>query len=282
MAYGTCKLTKSTGKLVRSHLLPKALTKTPEPGLARAEGFDLGRPVRRFDGWYDSGIVTRKGEDILSRYDDFAIKELRRLKLVWSGWQDPGELDGIDLLQPDGSAGLGRLAAPGAKRLRLFFLSLLWRAAVTDLVGYRVPMDGDRLEELTRMVAEGDPEPLSFFPVTLTQLTTKGPWHNAGPRLLTKKYPSEEPNADVDVDFYRFYLEGLIAHIDDDRTDAIASRFGSYALGSGEEIIALTRPYEGSHQAEWLEVLMLNSLENHADVVNRIFRMDREVSTRRP
>lgn len=268
MAYGKCLLTGKSGKLVKSHLLPKAVTRTPEGGESRLDGYDGGRPTQRFDSWYDRSICTRDGEDILAKYDDWAITELRRLKLIWSGWKDSVSLPATDIEWSGNDAfGLRTLRSNNAERLRLFFLSLLWRAAVTSLRGYRIVIDANSVELLRKMLVMGNVEPMDQFPVVLTQLTTRGPWHNAGPRMLdlVPDQPSEETS------FVRFYFEGLIAHVYCDATGTLASKLGSLAVGQNNDFVVYARPFENSAQADWLRDVIAMNLRDHSDTVTRIF-----------
>lgn len=83
----TCKLTGKTGNYVKSHIIPKALTRPRVPGskfLQLDPLYDGTRYIRRSDSWYDKGTVTREGEDYLSDLDSFAIDQLRLHGLVWS------------------------------------------------------------------------------------------------------------------------------------------------------------------------------------------------------
>lgn len=249
---------------MRSHLLPKALTRTPEPGLPRVDGHDGQRPVRRFDSWFDPSMVTRTGEDILTYYDDWAIKELRRLKLVWSAW---GEAEALPTNDIEERTGLRHLESASAPRLRLFFLSLLWRAASTSLQGYRLSLPDNQIEMLRKMIVNKDAAPSGFFPVVLTQLTTKGPWHNAGPRAMSLA-PDDQT---APIPFFRFYFEGLIAHIYDDVSGTFAEKLESLALSDDNYINVLTRPFEESAQHDWLQEVITVNVRNHYDEVERIF-----------
>lgn len=269
MAYGRCKLTGRDGKLVKSHLLPKSVTRTPEPGLPRVDGYNCGRPVKRFDSWYDPFLVTRAGEDILSDYDDWAVKELRRLKLIWSSWADLDSLPTEDVQSPQESTiDLRPMQCKDVGKLRLFFLSLLWRAASTSLGDYRIPLSSDNIETLRKMIVSRDPEPFFLFPVTLIQLTTKGPWHIAGPRLM--HLPLED-KAEEPTPFFRFYFDGLVAHIYDDVTDRVAQGLGPLALRNDPQILVLARPFEDSAQHEWLQEVITVVGRDHFETVERIF-----------
>jgi hypothetical protein len=73
MTNGVCKLTGNSGKFVRSHLIPKALTR---PSVAGGYFISAGpgiRPKKSWSSWYDEELVIRKGERILADYDDWAI-----------------------------------------------------------------------------------------------------------------------------------------------------------------------------------------------------------------
>lgn len=273
MTYGRCKLTGLEGKMVRSHLLPKALTRTPIAGVPRVEGYPDGRPIKRFDSWYDTKLVTRAGENILSALDDWAIKELRRLRLLWSSWGQDGEPFKSADHDPIGDTEWGTRTCETTDpiRLRLFFLSLLWRAANTDIWQYGIRLSDERNALLRDMLNSGSAEPLDAFPVALIQLTTKGPWQNVGPRVELKRI-GESPDAPgAERRFFRFYLDGLIIHIDDDETDAGHDRHGKLAIGKDRSFAALTRTYEGSYQEEWLNDILIANFQNYRTLVDSMF-----------
>jgi len=235
MTIGSCKLTGTKGKFVKSHLLPQALTK---PSLAGQPFIEAGlgrRPVRRYTSWYDKELVTREGEDILENYDSWGISELRRLKLIWSSWGPmlslaTGDLTRLPVIGPTGH-GIRRLACRDPAKFRLFFLSLLWRAAATsrpEFDAVQLP-EGD-LRSLSAMVREGNPAPLDFYPATLVQIASQGPVHNFGP--LT-----EDSDIDVGEDrpwrrhIFRFYTD-----------------YGAISVGFGLELAVQTKPAIGSLQ----------------------------------
>ena len=77
---GLCKLTKTSGKFVKSHIIPKALTRPTVRGnkfIQKSVTSAQSLYIKRADSWYDQGIVTREGENYLSDFDAHAIKELR-------------------------------------------------------------------------------------------------------------------------------------------------------------------------------------------------------------
>lgn len=64
------------------------------------------------------------------------------------------------------------------------------------------------------MVRDGNPEPLEFYPVSLIQLSTLGVRHNHTPLAQSKPIPDLTGGQTTTKNpFFRFYFDGLIAHI---------------------------------------------------------------------
>jgi hypothetical protein len=199
---GTCKLTGKNGIYVKSHIIPKALTRPSKPGNQFFQPDPLNknkRYIRRSDSWYDKTIVTREGEDYLSELDSHAINELRELGLLWSS----------ERIRPPASSSQQELAVVQFKapdKIRKFFLSLLWRSAVSSLPEFReINLPICKIERLRQILIGEQQDDLSFFPTTLVQLPFKGPAHNF--------IPLKQELGNSGKEIYRFYMDGLIAHM---------------------------------------------------------------------
>jgi hypothetical protein len=158
---GLCRLTQTPGKFVKSHLIPLAFTKPESPGLPLIESGPGKRPIRKWTSWYDAQLVTSEGEAILQAYDGWAVSELRRHKLVWSGWGPMLRLsvEGFNAF-PGTPWGVRRVTGIDPVRLRLFFLSLLWRAAASQLDGFNeVSLREAELARIRGMVVDAQHEP---------------------------------------------------------------------------------------------------------------------------
>lgn len=210
---GICQLTGDEGDFVDSHLLPKALTKAGglQNGLIQA---GRGRrPERRHSSWYDNSLVTSKGEKILADLDDWAIRELRCHQLVWSGWGPMHQLK-VQSIVPNSPFGIRILKGADWKRLRLFFLSLLWRAAATRRYEFdEISLEASDREMLRDMIVAGNAEPIEYFGLQLIQLSTMGVEHILTPIADIKSIGSDLGDP-YEVPFFRFYFDGLIAHFD--------------------------------------------------------------------
>lgn len=251
MAKDKCKLTGDEGRFVKSHVIPKALTLPEAPGLPFIQGGSGKRAVRRWHSWYDKTIVTEQGEALLSLYDDWAIKWLRENKLVWSGWGPLVKLGSMHTLIPGTDWGVRSIKVDQPEMLRLFLLSLLWRAAVSSLSEFdEVRLTDDEIEKLRKMLVDWNPEPYDYYPASLTQFSTMGVIHNMVPIAQDKVVPAFLGVKEYVQPIFRFYFDGLVAHMH--RTDeANMGRDRSNVIaGAGPNLVVTTIEFEGSFAQE--------------------------------
>ncbi len=247
---GVCRLTGTRGRFVRSHLLPLALTRPDTPGMPLVQYNSGSHPTRRWTSWFDDRLVIREGEDILSDLDNWAIRILRQKKLLWSGWGAAASLQ-EEYTPIDGTPwGIRRVEGIDPRRLRLFFLSLLWRAAATSRPEFReVELPAEHVETIGRMLRDGEPGALEFYPTTLTQLSTRGLAQNIVPLAQQKKIPNLPGLGHRTMPFFRFYLDGLVAHVNRQVTGSI-DQFRPGLVGEDDSLVLSTVTYEGSFQRE--------------------------------
>lgn len=263
--FGTCRLTGKHGKFVKSHIIPRALTKSEVAGEPRWQA-GQGRAVsKRFDSWYDPQLCTQAGEDILAAIDGAAITELRRCKLVWSGWEGAQTLGSEHQQLGDTPHGIRKLEKIDLGLLRRFFLSLLWRTAASERWEFgEVQIPDADLSQMRDLILSGDPGPIDFYPISLTQLSTVGPSHNLTPILMTKEMPEIEDCPARSVDLIRFYFEGLIAHIHRHNSDnGETSGMGPLVVGGAGNLIVPTVTFEASFQAENLFAIMSTAIQEN-------------------
>jgi hypothetical protein len=255
MGYGVCKLTGNSGTFVKAHLLPKAVTRPTVAGEYFISGGEGSRPKKSWSSWYDEELVIRKGEDILARYDNWAIAELRRLELIWSGW---GASTSVETWLPSKPAGFGLRLVECADpdKLRLFFLSLLWRAAATTLPAFdKISMRPVELELLRTMVLDGIPRPLDFYPTSLLQIVPRGDPHNIGP------FPTDFS--------FRFYFDGLIAHMFRD-VKIDLENVGQCFVGFSPTFWVQTQTFEHSFQLANIKQHILEGETQWQEVIGRL------------
>lgn len=273
---GLCKLTRSQGKLIKSHIIPKALTRPEEAGRPFIQSGAGTHPIRRWDSWYDPRLVTQEGEDILTALDTPAIDILRRNKLVWSSWGPMQRLPTADhqTLASETGWGVRKIEGIEPKCLRLFFLSILWRAAASGLPEFKeVKIPFNDLETLRQMIISQNVEPISFYPTTLIQLSTLGQIHNFTPLIQEKTIPGFGEGPDKHIPIFRFYFDGLIAHVHNHANDGgFTESLGELIVGANTTLMVSTVTYEESFQRKNLEVLKDEAFGAWPDVMAKLLK----------
>lgn len=247
---GVCQLTGTRGPFVDSHIIPRALTRLSTTGEKYVEtgiGLDV---QRRADSWYDGRLVTRVGEDILSDIDSKAISELRSHRLVWSGWGSDDRLESDEILSADGHGNhrLVRFSYPDA--LRIFFLSLLWRAAASTRPEFsQIVLAASDLEDLRIRVLNQNPGPPQDYPIQLFQLVTRGAAHNRTPLLEHKRVINPDCSLGPEISYARFYFDGLVSHIHLARQHDLGAYYLNTCLGFVDDSIVFTHKFDASRTA---------------------------------
>ena len=272
MTIGTCKLTLKPGKFVKSHLIPLAFS-APSEGCYFIDGAPGGRPTRRPTSWYDRELVTRSGEDILADLDSFAATELRKARLVWSGWGKEAELKDDIIPYPNSELFVRVVPDLDVLKLRVFFLSLLWRAAASDMPqNSDVSLQERDLEKLRLMVLNKSPYPLSFLPIHLTQLVTRGARHNLGPMKMTAPLGAGTGNGPLVLNSYRFYFDGLIANIHTNVSEKFHSEASVIYVGGDTSLIANCVSFEDSFQASNMAQHGYEAITNHQHIMCKLLK----------
>lgn len=109
----------------------------------------------------------------------------------------------------------------------------------------------------------GDP---TFYPVTLTQLSTRGPRQNLSP--LSQEIPSHD-GENRSYPIFRFYFDGLIAHIH--RSSApVADPENPTTLGATNAIVIPTVTYETSSQHTNLQAGIHDAYQEHSASMRKL------------
>ncbi len=256
---GVCKLTLEKGKFIRSHLIPQALTKPEVTGGIMKQIGEGSRPKKATSSsWYDYELVIRKGEDVLTEYDTSAINILRDHQLIWSSWKESFISD-TRFHIIDENYGVRELSGLNWKSLRLFGLSLLWRACNSSQAGFcdiKIPK-GD-LEKIRILLINRDCGAIHFYPIKFCQLATKGKIHNQTPFVRKFELPKRcEVTKSRYLNIVRFYFDGLIMHIHLSKTLKQIKGFDQQILGfNSNRLIIPTVSYEVSFQRENMESIV--------------------------
>ncbi|MGE8631695.1 hypothetical protein [Achromobacter denitrificans] len=263
-ARGICRLTGIEGNFVDSHILPRALTCPPTTGEKIRETALEQRPISRPPSWYDNRLVIRAGEDILEAIDTQAIDQLRKHMLVWTSFPHdaPFANEEIMSLGADANFGVRVLHVDDARALRLFFLSVVWRAAESTRGEFEeVQLPPAVLQDIRERVRAKDPGDPWDYPIFLDQIITRGPWHNRTPIMESLAVPDEARTGVLMLSCVRIYLDGLVAKVvvtDADKLNREDS--SSLVLGASHALSIAARTFEESRTSrDMIEVMEDNA-----------------------
>lgn len=267
----TCKLTGKVGRGVKSHIIPRAFTDKNLDKVTRLQS-GLGQPPRLLHtSWYDEKIVTREGEDILAKIDSSAATEIARLGLTWRhhpivGTSQRHKLteDGHELICFEGT---------NTNVLRRFFLSILWRAAVSKRTEFReIIVDVMSLNKLKKIVSGDIEGSISDFPCTLTVITTKGQPQNLTPLRQTIDVPPIKDFQGGKVKIFRFFLDGLVIHFGRRASDTkLEYKWMPRVVGSSDKLYAIGIPYDVSWQRDNLEQVIAETEFRWPTEIERLY-----------
>jgi len=224
-----CKLTGRSGRPVKAHVVPKAFYEFPLQAegpyrlMTNAPGV---HPKRIPAGIYDHGIVTSDGEALFSPWDDYACQILLR------------RIEEFQPIMANGEALAWQLSNVDYGRLKLFGLSVLWRAnASTQPVFRRVKL-ANHEPRIRRMLLRGDPGEAEDYSVILAR------WNDAtfGPVLMDpfrERYDG--------VNYYRIYCGRYILHVKVDKRRT-GDRFAELQLTPGGVLFVVARDFDHSKE----------------------------------
>ena len=247
---GNCALLGIEGKYAKSHIIPQALTAHSSKGERFIESGREARPVRRYTSWFDHQLVIAEGENILGKIDSDGIAELRKHKLIWSGWNGRDQLLPSDYavpLAPGADLGVRLIEGVDAKKLRLFFLSVLWRSLKTSIKEFDfLPRAGVDLERIGKMIVGGDSGHFGYHPILLDQIGTLGFAHNQSPTYQSMDLELE--GGVRTVEFYRLYMQGLVVHIYPESCPDLLETMAALFIGGHEKLWVYARRFESTRQ----------------------------------
>lgn len=233
---GYCALTGEFGVFSKSHIIPKAFVRRVTDLKFVIED-DRGFLRRDLDACRDDHLMTAKGEKITADYDDAAIRLFRKHRLTYATRRNKDTLEIEDTgLVP---YTIIDLQTKDINYIKLFALSLLWRAAASKREEFaNVTLEADEQEELRLAVASYDAKDPSFFPCLFMVFDHATELVKINPYMV-------QPQTD---EFYRFFLDGVVCYISKKSRLPDGSNFGLWKVGASSDLHILVLPSEGSFQ----------------------------------
>jgi hypothetical protein len=235
-----CKLCGKDKKLVRAHIIPKSLWKPlfdeeqpPQIHTAAQTVDNKKSPV----GVYDAGILCAQCESIFSPWDDYAQK----LLLAKPTEEQYVIKNGQKIAYVENAIDYGKL--------KLFFISLLWKAAVSNHYFFSRVNVGSFEPQFRRMILKSDPGEPDTFAVLIAKCEER-----LGPIVLT-------PQAEKwgEINYYRFYVAGYMVYIKVDRKPA-PDFMGELALNPERPLIIILRDLKTSNDFKVMQNIARSSV----------------------
>ncbi len=192
-----CKLTGKSGPGVKAHTVPKSFYLiNPDHGLPSLLTNKQGCfPKRSPAGVYDETMVTADGEAVFDPWDNYGAD------LLLNHFADAKPVK-----QEDGRIVGYQFPSYDYRKLKLFFLSILWRAGASSHEFFRKVQLGPHLKLLQKRLLKADAGTTDEYAVILAVFDD----HPEFPKIMD---PFPERYGKNGIRFYRFYLGNFIAYI---------------------------------------------------------------------
>ncbi|TIH17177.1 hypothetical protein D0S45_08435 [Marinifilum sp. JC120] len=194
-----CKFCQNDRKLVKSHIIPKSLYKPLFSGGEVPEIITNKRDEhkrRSPKGVYDKTIVCSECERKFDKYDNYASSFFLEEKYEKKEFSN---VTGLQALQIDNfNYGL----------LKLFGLSLLWRASVSTQPLFKRVSIGVHEKRVKEMIEQGDPGSEQEYSIILAKFDT-----TELSTVIMDPYQTRH----MGVNFYRFYFNSYCMEIKVDK-----------------------------------------------------------------
>lgn len=224
-----CQLCAQDKKLIEAHILPRSFYEPlKECGQVPQIITDKAGiyPKRSPTGVYDKEILCDGCERVFSPWDDYGRRFLMRKISDDAYIRDRDEKIAYNMVQCD------------YHKLKLFFLSILWRAGVSKQPMFNRVQLGPYTERLRACILAADPGGVEDYAVALSRFDA--PAEEVG--ILNPDKTEYEG-----VNHYRLYLGGYMAIIKVTNKKPPAFLEGLY-IAPGNDVIVLIREFRASKE----------------------------------
>ena len=231
-----CKFCGNETDLIKAHVIPAGLFRRLQRGKKplemmtnKAGEYTKRRPV----GVYDSTIVCSKCESIWQEWDNYA--QLLLADKLLNGRVQYHNNKKICYIVDNYEY----------RRLKLFFISMVWRASVSSQPFFSKVSLGQFEDVAKNHIASNDPGDSEVFSVNLAKFD-----HPLAESIL-------DPHDDKysDVNYLRFYLAGYIAYIKVDHKPP-PKLFSQVAMAENRPLYIICRDFEKSKELKLMVKLV--------------------------
>jgi len=193
-----CRLCLEHRKLIKAHIIPESFFLPLRSGKKVPEihsNIECEYPKKTPIGIYDTSILCSKCDKAIGVWDNYAQQLLLK---------DFGE----DLAVYHGSKKVAyTIDAFDYDKLKLFFISVLWRASISDQYFYKRVNLGAYESVLREMILSNNPGAPEDFPVVIAKFDDPN---------VTGMLDPHKDNFDG-INFYRFYMTGFVIYVKVDK-----------------------------------------------------------------
>ncbi len=183
-----CKLcTGEFEKLAESHILAKGFFRSlypPNDDRALLSSNGKNRPKRIRIGYYDDKILCIECDKKLGKYDEYGIKTFLRKDVISFPDSDEAYL----------------IKNVNYSKLKIFLMSLLYRASITSMQEFSLINLGEYYEEkLRNMIITDDPCEFNDFPFFISKFETNQLPQNIANKTLMSPYRTKIDNINFSI-----------------------------------------------------------------------------------
>ena len=223
-----CKLTGKEGKPAQAHIIPESFylidRNSKEPMRLATNTYGVYSKRSR-KGIYDNTIVTIDGERTFQEWDDYAFKLLVEQFDTTIPLEKGDKVVGYKYEKYD------------YKKLKLFFMSVLWRAGASSQIFFSDINLGPHLDNLRQAILADDPGNSEFYSVNLAI------FDDVDYSTIMQPFPVRFDG----IKYYRFYLGNMVMFIKVDRQGS-PSMFKKLQLDSKKNLYFIKMSYLNSKE----------------------------------
>ncbi len=235
-----CKFCGNEKKLIKAHIIPEGFFRRQRQGKDSLELITnkTGEYNKRVQiGVYDKTIVCNDCENIWREWDDYAQKLLTEEPLNGQAWYHDDQKIAYIVNNFD------------YKKLKLFFISILWRASVSSHQFYSRISLGSFEKIAKDFIKNNNPGGSEDFSIILSKFS-----HPLSKQSTMDPYQYKNSG----VNYYRFYLAGYMfeVKIDDKPTPILLSKI---TLSEDKPLVILCRDFRKSKELNLMKQLITQS-----------------------
>jgi len=244
-----CKLCGENKKLIKSHIIPEGFFRPLRSGDRGPEIHSQSKdvfPKRAPIGIYDKNILCEECDKYLGVWDGYAQKLLI---------QDFSEALAV---QRGNTKAAYKIDEYDYKQLKLFFLSVLWRASISSQAFYSRIEIGPHESIIKEMIKDEDPGDPFDYAVSLAKF--------GDPRVTVMLDPHE--NKFDGINYCQFYITGFVVYIKVDKRDPPVF-FRELCLKKVPPFWIILRDLNKSKDGKIIKEIALKAIRKNSEQVNQ-------------